>query len=744
MNSLEESLKRLIRLAGTDEGFFVLALHAFIEAYLRADYPPLRNLERFPDLLWAYGDKLKEDGAPVEDLKTLGRIVTEHQTTNAVRHSFGQLDKQEVLAATFNFLRFCAISRIQTQEVTALTESLQEWEQKKSPFEHSRELRRIQYELFTAQRENRVLLARTEEWARDKQRMGDLDARTRGLAAELEKEKHRAEVSAERLRALRGQLNDVTQEKRRLSEQLDGYKDLDRYVEHASRFSLYTRTRRDYERSVMKLTEEQREAVDSVTPGRDHLIRGGAGTGKTIVLLHVLKRIRRARQGELDLKPGGKTVFLTYTNTLVKYDRYVAEILREASALDMIFTADSFFQARLRHINPHARVDYELPGRLTRGLEAAGMTERELAAELEEFLFANCMSRQEYLDEMVLRRGMRRPLGRGEREAVWAAREKVVQAMEREGAYSRNYARMKIIQLLEDVDAEAAGRADAGAPRDAAGAAAARLRDLEFALVDEAQDMSAADLRALKLMARRGLVMAGDAGQSIYGAGSPYRRAGVDISGRTRILRTTFRSTREIQELAERYRARAGVEGDEGHGVTAFRTGPAPELYCAASRQELAGLLVRKAYLFIEKLAYDPESLAVLAPGRADLDMLGGLLEKAGYACANIRDDSFTFKEEKTIRLSTLHSSKGLDFPVVLLFLPGIPARGEHDEREAERLLRNLLYVAMTRAMDNLNVFTLEAPPERPLQALLEVFAEQSAAAAGGLQVEEPPAAPGP
>jgi hypothetical protein len=34
----------------------------------------------------------------------------------------------------------------------------------------------------------------------------------------------------------------------------------------------------------------------------------------------------------------------------------------------------------------------------------------------------------------------------------------------------------------------------------------------------------------------------------------------------------------------------------------------------------------------------------------------------------------------------------------------------------------------MTRAMDNLNVFTLEAPREKPMQDLQRVFAEQAAA----------------
>jgi superfamily I DNA/RNA helicase len=72
--------------------------------------------------------------------------------------------------------------------------------------------------------------------------------------------------------------------------------------------------------------------------------------------------------------------------------------------------------------------------------------------------------------------------------------------------------------------------------------------------------------------------------------------------------------------------------------------------------------------------------------------------------------------------VSTLHSSKGLDFPVVLLYLPSLPSAADYDEKSADSLARNLIYVAMTRAMDNLNVFVLEEARERAVQELVEVF----------------------
>jgi superfamily I DNA/RNA helicase len=134
----------------------------------------------------------------------------------------------------------------------------------------------------------------------------------------------------------------------------------------------------------------------------------------------------------------------------------------------------------------------------------------------------------------------------------------------------------------------------------------------------------------------------------------------------------------------------------------------------------------------MERLGYDPENIAVLAPTKTDLAFLGDLLGHAGYRYANIRDEDFTFKQEKTVRLSTLHSSKGLDFAVVLLYMPALPPRTDFDDTSGAALVRNLIYVAMTRAMDNLNVFTLEGAydgqQEEPLQDLVRVLRTQTSA----------------
>jgi superfamily I DNA/RNA helicase len=72
-----------------------------------------------------------------------------------------------------------------------------------------------------------------------------------------------------------------------------------------------------------------------------------------------------------------------------------------------------------------------------------------------------------------------------------------------------------------------------------------------------------------------------------------------------------------------------------------------------------------------------------------------------------------------------MHSSKGLDFPVVLVFVPHLPGNDSLSDRTRDTLQRNLIYVSLTRAMDNLNVFIRNNPSEQPLKDLIRAFDEQ-------------------
>jgi hypothetical protein len=202
--------------------------------------------------------------------------------------------------------------------------------------------------------------------------------------------------------------------------------------------------------------------------------------------------------------------------------------------------------------------------------------------------------------------------------------------------------------------------------------------------------------------------------------------------GLNKIKTASFPRGFQVYDLAESFRRRSSVPADgERDEETAsgeqsrpfpFREGPVPECYTAENAAELRKLLVEKIRLFIEELGYDPENLCILVPRNREIEVLRKCLAKAGLEVEDITEEEFSFTSAGRIRVSTLHSSKGLDFPVVLLYLPYLYRRRQYDQEHTEKLIRNLLYVGITRAMDNVNVFVMESddPILRDLAACFE------------------------
>jgi hypothetical protein len=91
----------------------------------------------------------------------------------------------------------------------------------------------------------------------------------------------------------------------------------------------------------------------------------------------------------------------------------------------------------------------------------------------------------------------------------------------------------------------------------------------------------------------------------------------------------------------------------------------------------------------------------------------------------DIREKNFDFARPGSLRVSTFHSSKGLDFPVILMLLYRPPYTGSgFDDAVHDRMTCNLIYVAAIRAMDQLCVFTLEDPSSAAIGDLVGCFGD--------------------
>src|SRR5206468_10329385 len=115
----------------------------------------------------------------------------------------------------------------------------------------------------------------------------------------------------------------------------------------------------------------------------------------------------------------------------------------------------------------------------------------------------------------------------------------------------------------------------------------------DFVVVDEAQDLSVPQLRFVAALGHNrpnALFFAGDLGQRIFQLAFSWRSLGVDIRGRSAILRINYRTSHQIRAQADRLLPKqvADVDGnteDRGGTISVFN-GPQPVLRVPAITQE--------------------------------------------------------------------------------------------------------------------------------------------------------------
>jgi superfamily I DNA/RNA helicase len=107
----------------------------------------------------------------------------------------------------------------------------------------------------------------------------------------------------------------------------------------------------------------------------------------------------------------------------------------------------------------------------------------------------------------------------------------------------------------------------------------------DFAVIDEAQDVSIAQLRFLAALGGdrpNALFFAGDLGQRIFQQPFSWKALGVDVRGRSKTLRVNYRTSHQIREQADRLMAPevTDVDGnleERRHTVSVFN-GPSPQV----------------------------------------------------------------------------------------------------------------------------------------------------------------------
>lgn len=254
----------------------------------------------------------------------------------------------------------------------------------------------------------------------------------------------------------------------------------------------------------------------------------------------------------------------------------------------------------------------------------------------------------------------------------------------------------------------------------------------DYIFVDEVQDLQPMQLKALVQLAKKSIVLSGDSKQRIYKR-SPYsyRELGLEIEGRkNRKLRTNYRSTKEIMDLASSIQF-LDVENDREDDQKFVRRGPKPEIRQYKDYHGLNRYLIKE----IKDIRKNEPKASIAIIHRHDGDV--SRIDNCPVRQALSREFSlitteqygrlFDYnKERKPIFYTDAFSVKGLEFDYVFIlhfdrdYYPNKKRIQELDNRTSgdkmsrtyladEDMIHNdekkILYVAITRARNKVTLF---------------------------------------
>ena len=451
------------------------------------------------------------------------------------------------------------------------------------------------------------------------------------------------------------------------------------------------------------LHPEQRQLVtrDFSGPAR---VAGSAGTGKTVVALHRAVHLARTM-------PEGRILLATFSEPLAhalraNVKRLIGNEPRVLERLEIHAMSALGLRLHQAQIGPVRLASSEDISTLLRvAANATGdqkLSPVFLRTEWQQVVDAWQLGTWEaYRD--VQRLGRRTRLPEARRAVLWGMFEHVRAGLKTRGLTTES----AVFQAIADAQA---GRPSA----------------FDAAVVDEAQDVSIAQLRFLAALGGtrpNALFFSGDLGQRIFQQPFSWKALGVDVRGRSKTLRVNYRTSHQIREQADRLLGPeiTDVDGnreDRRHTVSVFN-GPPPEIRTFPSERDES----QAVGTWLRSLAEDgiqAHEIGVFIRSPAQVPRATAAVTAAGLT-GRVLDDRVDIKVG-SVNVATMHLAKGLEFRAVAVMacddevLP-LQDRIENvgddgDLQEVYDTERQLLYVACTRARDRLSITAVDPASE--------------------------------
>ncbi len=463
---------------------------------------------------------------------------------------------------------------------------------------------------------------------------------------------------------------------------------------------------------LLKLSPDQEKyvhwAIDAKGPT---LVKGGPGTGKsTVALYRIRSMLGQLRKMGIE-QP--RILFTTYTNALVRSsEQLLQQLLGDEARFVTVLTADKIAydilkqnkqvkeiieSSDLHKLTQQAIAETTFDGNLLQQQSQKQTIGRMgceyLLQELNSVIVARQLTKLvEY--QKTSRVGRKMPLNPTQRWGVWKVYERWCELLLASGRETWQQRRVRAEMLF---------------------AQSSSFQRYDAVVVDEAQDLDPGLLRLLvKLcISPTHLFITADANQSIYGSGFAWAdvHESLKFQGRTSILRANYRSTKEVGDAAQSYLTYGALE-PEVVQPRYINNGPMPDVRAVLNNQHEAQLLTSFFKKAIMSLRLAMGSCAVLCPNERMGRDIAAALSARGIEATFMKGNELNLTRPG-VKVLTLSSSKGLEFPIVALAgfvgsgYPYIPAGASDDER-TEQLSRErrTMFVGMTRAMRALLVIT--------------------------------------
>lgn len=434
-------------------------------------------------------------------------------------------------------------------------------------------------------------------------------------------------------------------------------------------------------------------------------VAGSAGTGKTIVALHRAAYLARTN-------PDARILLTTFSGTLAKalhtkLARLISSEPRLADRLEvhsMNAIGHRLYERNLGPVNLATRDRVrELLKSAASEVEPHRFSQHFLMTEWEQVVDAwQLDSWEAYRD--VVRLGRKTRLPEKQRVLLWEIFEKVRAGLQGDGLLTWPELFTRLAQKLTE----------------------SRHPAFEFAVIDEAQDISVAQLRFLAVLGGsrpNSLFFSGDLGQRIFQQPFSWKALGIDVRGRSSTLRINYRTSHQIRTQADRLLAPEvsdvdGISEERDKTISTFN-GPPPDIRTLETPEEeievVADWLKARA---AEGIA--AHETGVFVRSAAQMDRAKAAMNDSGIPFKVLDENVETVSGKASI--GTMHLAKGLEFRAVGVMACDdevIPLQeriekvsDDADLEEVYNTERHLLYVACTRARDHLLVTGVEPASE--------------------------------